>query len=265
MCLNHSRIVAFGLALLASAAHAGEVLSICAAPFPPYSYLRNGTPAGIDIEVAKTIFGQLNVPVSIKIEPFARCQEALKTGAADVGLAISNKLDRQAYLYFPKNVVWKTNFVFFTNQTTKREYDIRGIEGAKRNHLQIGIVRGAVYHESFWDAFPGQDSSLNEGYNVALVPAADTAINFRQLQLNHIQLYPQDRIAGLWEARAEHTVPYYYETVLFSKDYLHAFSKSSHYSGARYPNIIVLMNAYDEKLAEFKKTEKFRALFTGFH
>jgi polar amino acid transport system substrate-binding protein len=216
MYLNHSRATAFLLALVAGAAHPGEVLSVCAAPFPPYSYLRNGKPAGIDIEVAKTLFGQLNVPFSVKIEPFARCQEALKSGAADVGLAVSNKQDRKAYLYFPKNAVWKTNFVFFTNQKTKRKYDIRSIEDAKRNHLKIGIVRGAIYHESFWDAFPGQDPAINEGYNPALVPAPDTATNFRQLQLNHIQLYPQDRIAGLWEARAEHTVPCYYETVLFS-------------------------------------------------
>jgi polar amino acid transport system substrate-binding protein len=256
---------AFLLAAAVGSSHASEVLTICGAPFPPYSYLDHGVPAGIDVEVAKNVFGQLKVPVTFQIEPFARCQEALKVGAADVAMAVSNKLDRHTYAFFPRTPVWKTSFVFFTNAETKRKYDIRGLDDAKRSKLKIGIVRGAIYDESFWAVFPNQNPNVNEGYHEALVPAPDTAANFRQLEFNHVQLYPQDRIAGLWEMeKAEHSIANYYDTVLFSKDYFHAFAKASRYSSASYPDILALLHPYDARLAEFKKSDKYRALFAGF-
>lgn len=260
--MNCTAKYVFLVALTATPCKASDILTICGAPLPPYSYLESGVPAGIDIEVAKEVFGQLGVPFTVEIEPFARCQQALKMGVADVGLAVSDNPDRQAYVNFPKNHVWQISYVFFTNKATMARYTIRGLGGAKKHNLHIGIVRGASYRESFWKAFPGQDKSRNEGYNEALVPAADTAANFHQLELNHIQLFPQDRIAGLWAAKqAGQAVPYYYDTVLFSKDYPNAFSKASRFTSKKYPNVEALMKAYDTKLAEFKKTDKYRKLF----
>jgi len=234
---------------------ASEALNICGAPLPPYSYLDNGVPTGIDVEVAKTIFDQLHVPVTINIEPFARCQLELRSGDADIGFAVSDVLDRRNYVYFPKNPVWQISYVFFTNPQTKQRYAIHGLEDAKRSNLRIGVVRGAAYNADFWTVFPGQDKAVNEGYNSALTPAADTATNLRRLDLDYIQLYPQDRVAGIWAA--------YYDDVLFTKDYPNAFSKASRFSNAIYPNIVALMEAYDEKLAAFKKTDKYKALFTS--
>lgn len=243
---------------------AGDSLLICGEQRPPYAYAEQGRMAGIDIEVAKAVFGQLQVPVTFVIEPFARCQAELKQGAADVGMAITNKLDRESYVYFPKNHVWQSAFVFFTNKATMDRYTIRGLDDARRHKLRIGIIRGASYHESFWAAFPGQNPASNEGYNAALTPGADTVANLRQLELQHIQLFPQDRAAGLWEAqRAGRAAPYYFDTVLFSKAHLNAFSKASRFKNDSYANIEALMQAYDAKLAEFKTTEKYRALFVG--
>lgn len=260
--MNSTAKYIFLIAATASSCEASEILTICGAPFPPYSYLEDGAPAGVDVEVAKAVFGQLGVQIAIEIEPFARCQKALKMGVADVALAVSDNPERQTYARFPKNHVWQISYVFFTNKATMDRYIIHGLEDARKHKLRIGIVRGASYHESFWKTFPGQDRSINEGYNAALVPAADTAANFRQLELDRIQLFPQDRIAGLWAARkAGQVAPYYYDTVLFSKDYLNAFSRASGFASKTYPNIDALMKAYDAKLAEFKKTDKYRNLF----
>jgi len=252
------------MATVAADCQASDTLTLCGAPLPPYSYLENGIPTGIDVDVAKEIFGQLKVPIVIDIEPFARCQLALKTGEADVGFAVSDVLDRRDYVNFPKNYVWQISYVFFTNKVTRQRYEIHGLEDAKRNNLQIGIVRGAAYNADFWNIFPAQDKSINEGYNSLLTPAADTETNLRRLDLNHIQLYPQDRLAGLWAAKlAGSPAPEYYDDVLFSKNYPNAFAKASRFSTAAYPNIEALMAAYDEKLAEFKKTNRYRALFAS--
>lgn len=262
--LSGAAKLVFLMTAAVSQCKANTTLTICGAPLPPYSYLEKANPAGIDVEVAKEIFGQLKVPIVIDIEPFARCQLALKTGDADVGFAVSDVLDRRDYVDFPKNYVWQISYVFFTNKATRQHYSIHELEDAKRNNLQIGVVRGAAYNADFWGVFPGQDKSVNEGYNSSLAPAPDTATNFRRLDQGFIQLFPQDRIAGLWAAKLTgDAVPYYYDDVLFTKDYPNAFSKASRFSNATYPNIAALMAAYDEKLAEFKKTDKYKALFVN--
>lgn len=250
------------LVTVSGVCRASDTLSICGAPLPPYSYLKDGTPTGIDVDIAKEIFSELRVPITIDIEPFARCQEALRTGDADLGFAISDVLDRREYLYFPQNYVWQISYVFFTNKKTKAHYAIHGLEDAKRNKLRIGIVRGAAYYPDFWAAFPPQDKDVNEGYNSALTPAPDTAANFRRLDLDYVQLFAQDRVAGIWAAKLNgDTHPYYYDDVLFTKNYTDAFSKASHFSNATYPNIEALMRAFDERLAVFKGTVRYKALF----
>jgi len=247
------------MAGVAADGQASDTLTLCGAPIPPYSYAENGVPAGIDVDVAKEIFGQLKVPIVIEIEPFARCQLE-----ADVGFAVSDVLDRRDYVDFPKNYVWQISYVFFTNKETRERHEIHGLEDAKRNNLQVGIVRGAAYNADFWNMYPAQDKSVNEGYNSLLTPAADTATNLRRLTLNYIQLYPQDLLAGLWAAKLTGSpAPYYYADVLFSKNYPNAFAKASRFSNAAFPNIEALMAAYDEKLGEFKKTNRYKALFAS--
>ncbi len=250
------------ITMLSGTCRASDTLNICGAPLPPYSYVKDGVPAGIDVEVAKEIFHELQVPISISIEPFARCQDALRTGDADLGFAISDVLDRREYLYFPQNYVWQISYVFFTNKKTKTHYAVHGLEDAKRDDLRIGIVRGAAYYPDFWADFPSQGKGVNEGYNNALTPAPDTAANFRRLDLGYVQLFAQDRVAGIWAAKMiGDTHPYYYDDVLFTKNYTDAFSKASHFANATYPNGEALMHAFDEKLAAFKTTIKYKTLF----
>lgn len=249
------------IAAAAGTACAADVLRICGAPIPPYSYLENDAPAGIDVDVAKAVFGALGIVSSIEIEPFARCQHDLQTGAADVGFAVSDMLDRRTYLYFPTNWVWKISYVFFTNVETSRRLTIHGLDDAKAHDLRVGIVRGASYFPEFWTVYPGQSASINEGYNAALVPAADSAANFHDLAANHVQLFPQDRLAGLWAARqAGYGTPDYFPTVLSIKNYPNAFSRASKFQSERYPDIEALMQAYDVQLGKFKATARYREL-----
>jgi polar amino acid transport system substrate-binding protein len=255
----------FALLCLASLiSRASGVLNICGAPLPPYAYLDNGRPAGVDVAVAQAVFGRIGVPISIEIEPFARCQEALKIGAADVAFAVSNTASRQAYAYFPKLPVWEIRYVFFTNPATKAAHQVTGLADAKRLNLNIGIVRGASYFDEFWANFPNQSADRNEGYNDALVPAADTTANLHQLAMGHIQLFAQDRIAGLWTAKlAGLPRPPFYDTQLNRKDYPNAFSRASAFSNSRYADIMAVMSAYESELARYKQSPEYAALFAN--
>jgi ABC-type amino acid transport substrate-binding protein len=236
-------------------------LIICSAPLPPYAYLKGGEATGIDVDIAKTLFDAMQVPIKINIAPFARCMLEIGTGQADVVFAISPTPEREAIAYFPKTSVWRISYVFFTNESTKQRIDIRTLEDAKKSKLQIGIVRGASYQKDFWRVFPNREDGVNEGYDHALIAAPDTAENFHQLALNHIQLFPQDLVAGLWTTKMMGMPANYYDTVLFTKEYANAFSKASTFSNAHYANIEALMKDYDTRLAAFKKTAQYRALF----
>ena len=239
---------------------AHETLNICAAPLPPYAYLNQGKPAGIEVDVAHAVFDAMDVPIRIEIAPFARCQRELETGQVDVVFNLSRTPEREAFAYFPQTAVWRISYVFFTNAATKARYDIRSLDDAKKSGLAIGIVRGASYHEEFWKVFPKRDSAVNGGYDSALIPAADTQENFHQLALNHIQLFPQDLVAGQWTAKEAGQTPIWFSTVLFTKDYPNAFSKASTFSDSHYPNIAALVKEYDLRLEAFKKTAQYRAL-----
>jgi ABC-type amino acid transport substrate-binding protein len=260
---NAARALFINLSFIAvRACFAHETLNICSAPLPPYAYLKQGAPAGIEVDVAHALFDPMGVPIKIDIAPFARCQLEIETGQADVVFAYSPTPEREALAYFPKNAVWRISYVFFTNAATKAQHDIRGLEDARKSGLAIGVVRGASYHDEFWKVFPRRDSTINDGYDPALIAAADTQENFHQLVLNHIQLFPQDLLAGQWTAKAAGQTPVWYDTVLFSKDYPNAFSKASTFSNAQYPDIVALMKAYDLHLEAFKKTPQYRALLT---
>lgn len=241
---------------------AHETLKICSAPLPPYAYLKDGTPTGIEVDIAQSLFGAMGVPFAIDIAPFARCQLQLGTGQVDMVFAISRTPAREAIAYFPKTAAWHISYVFFTNEATKKRFDIRGLEDAKKSRLQIGIVRGAAYHDEFWRMFPNQTGSANEGYDPSLIAAPDTAENFHQLALNHVQLFPQDLLAGLWTAKLTGLPAIYYDTVLFSKDYPSAFSRASTFADAKYANIEALMKDYDKRLEAFRKTAHYQNLFT---
>ena len=240
---------------------AHESLNICSAPLPPYSYLKNGIAAGIDVDIAHAIFDPMGVPFKVDIAPFARCQLELQTGQADVVFNFSKTAEREAMAHFPKTAVWRISYVFFTNPATKAHYDIHGLLDAKKSGLTIGVVRGASYHADFWKVFPKRDTLLNGGYDPALIAGPDTQENFHQLALNHIQLFPQDLAAGQWSAKEAGQTPVWYDSVLFSKEYPNAFSKASTFSSARYANIEALMKDYDTRLDAFKKTPQYRALF----
>ena len=240
---------------------AHDTLKVCGAPLPPYTYLKDGAATGIEVEIAQSVFSAMDVRFKVDIAPFARCQLLLATGQADMVFAVSPTPTREAFALFPKNAVWHISYVFFTNADTKKRLDIRGLEDAKRNHLQIGIVRGAAYYESFWKIFPNQEGAENEGNNPALIAAASSQENFHQLALNHVQLFPQDLLAGIWTAKQMGQTALYYDTVLFGKDYPSAFSRASTFSNARYRNIETLAADYDVHLEAFKKTPRYRKLF----
>lgn len=252
---------ALALLMACAGAHA-RGLVIVAEDYAPASFLRDGKAVGMDVEVAKTIFDRLGVPYEIRLVPWARAWHMLKTGAADVGLHVSVTEERAADVAWPKNWVWRADFVFMTNRATKAAYAIRSYADAKAAGLSIGIINQDAYHPSFWEAFPSPKRAAQQ-YHPQLAPAADAATNLRKLALNRIQLFPIALVLGNYLAREDPRLDNvtHYDSVLFSKPYPNAFSRHSDYRDAKFPNIGALMQAYDAELERLKsRPDEYRKL-----
>jgi ABC-type amino acid transport substrate-binding protein len=243
--------------------YASDTIKIAGEEFVPYKYVDDdGKVKGIDADIARYLLDKLGVKYEIKIAPWERTWNALVTGDADIGLAVSNKLDRAQYVYFTQNSVWTTHFVFFTNEQTKEKYDIQSFDDVKKYNLKIGIINGNSYSENFWEAFPAPDREKQK-YHPLVEGASTLELNLRKVSANRIQLTPISVTSG-WFTMKRFNIPNvtYYDWVMFSKPYPTAFSKKSTFKNARFHNIEELMVAYDNALGELKKDRTaFRAFF----
>lgn len=242
--------------------YASDTIKIVGEEFVPYKYVEGNEVKGIDADIARYLLDQLGVKYEIKIQPWERTWSALTTGDADIGLAVSDKLDRAQYVYFSENSVWVSHFVFFTNEQTKKKYNIQSFEDIKKYNLKVGIINGNSYSENFWEAFPSPDRKTQQ-YHPLLEGTSTLELNLRKLSVGRIQLTPISVTSG-WFTMKKFNIPNvtYYDWVIFSKPYPTAFSKKSSFKNARFRNIEELEIAYDQALGELKSDQaKFQAFF----
>lgn len=74
---------------------AGKLVVVTNATFPPFEYIADGKPAGVDIDVAQALADDLGVELEVIDMSFDLLVESVKTGKADLALAgLSIKPDR---------------------------------------------------------------------------------------------------------------------------------------------------------------------------
>jgi len=213
--------------------------------FIPFEFEQDGIVKGIDIDIIDKIFKDLNIKYKVDILPWARAWKMIEHGCADASLSTSRKSKRMPYVFYPKEDMWTSEYVFFCK---KKFYNnkFNGYEFAQKNKLMIGIIRGNSYHDSFWQAFPNKkNGSLNE----QLEEVKDVNLNFLKLLNERIDLYIIDKTIGLYtikEMGISNEITYY-KNILFSKGYPIAFSKKSKFS-----NINQLIKDFDKQIKIIK-------------
>jgi polar amino acid transport system substrate-binding protein len=68
--------------------------------YRPLSYVEEGAPRGLDVEVAREVGRQLGRPVKIELMGWALAQEKIRKGEADVFLGMSITKERKASFDF---------------------------------------------------------------------------------------------------------------------------------------------------------------------
>ena len=232
--------------------------------FAPFEFVQNGEVVGIDIDIAKHIFSQMGITPKFKILPWKRAWSDVEQGKADAVLTTSRKSSREPHVWYPKENMWVSEFVFFYN-THKKLADFSGYQSAKDNKLTIGIVRGNSYHSSFWQAFPYTDKSTEfkgdlsneKQLNKQLNNTTTFKQNINKLNANRVDLVIADKTYGTYTAKLEGLSKNisYYDTTLYSKGYPMPFAKHSDY-----PNIENIAKEFENKLIQMKANGEYQKI-----
>lgn len=233
-------ILTFCMTLLFSAFSAGRKLLVIGEELPPMEFLDGGKVTGFDIDVITAVFKKMNIDFEVKLIPWERCWKMVENGEADAVLTTSRKKEREPFLFYPEEDLWKSEFVFFVEKS-KKKTSFSGYKDAVG--LNIGIVKGNSYNTEFWE----YKFKTDEAYNLEM--------NLTKLANGRIDLVPADKIAGLYTAKKFKLLDRidYYETVLFSKGYPMPFVKKSNY-----PDIENIAKEFEKQLIAFKKTGEYK-------
>ena len=82
---------------MTAAEDAPELVFVAAYDFAPYSYLNeDGTPNGMDVEIAYELANRLGMCPRIEFGTWSECKEKIKSGEADILLGLkSSSTDRE--------------------------------------------------------------------------------------------------------------------------------------------------------------------------
>lgn len=234
-------------------AFAGRKLLVVAEEFAPFEFEKDGKVVGVDVDIATKIFNEMNIDFEVKILPWKRAWKRIESGKADAVFSTSRKEKRKEFLYYPKEDMWVSEYVFFTQGNMNQPVKI-GYEDALNNKSKIGVIAGNSYHDSFWKAFPNKpDGSLN----AMLDAATNVDLNLKKLSKKRTDLYIVDKIVGSYMVQINNLQDKitFSNTVLFSKGYPMPFAKKS-----SYPGIEDIAKTFEEKLVEIKKNGEYQKI-----
>ena len=221
-------------------------LVIAAENYPPFEYLKDDKPVGIDVEIIQKIMDKLNVPVKFNFYPFARVNMLLKKGKTDAATSLSYKKEREKFLYYsdsqkafattgkiPADSMWTSEYVFFIKRQFADALHFDSYEQMRKDKYRVGVIRDYSYHQKFLDA--KLDKYIYSNLTEAL----------RALAKGVVDAVPFDRTIGLWllkENNFENQLTFLSKP-LFRKPYNLVFSKKSDF-----PNLKNIMREFNKEL-----------------
>ncbi|WP_020406316.1 substrate-binding periplasmic protein [Hahella ganghwensis] len=232
--------------------------------FPPFEFVQNNQIVGIDIDIITRIFSEMDIPVTFQIVPWKRAWYMVENGDAEAVLSTSRSKTRDPWLFFPKEDLWVSEYVFFVARD-RRSGAFRGYDTILSEGLKVGIIAGNSYHSSFWKAFPYKDGrTIFQGdrseaeLHPLLNSAPDSRTNLWLLsQGNRIDVFPADKVVGSFTIKLmglQHKLTHY-PTVIYSKGYTLAFAKNS-----TYPSLMNVAHEFDQRLKELKDSGEYQTI-----
>lgn len=123
---------------MSSLAQASNEITCYSSIYAPYSYLKEGRPTGIDIDIVTAIAKKIDLSVSFKIIPWSRLKQNVRAGKIDCAMAFlksSTYTDNMIFMNSPITTGYFTLFIEENN--TEKLQTLTDFYG-----LTVGVNRG---------------------------------------------------------------------------------------------------------------------------
>lgn len=222
-------LIAIILPLIVAAQSEKRVFKIGSETLIPFEYLKNGEPAGINVEVVKAVFKELEIPIEFIFAEEKRSLAMAKDGDVDGILSVSYLKDREEFLLYPEgfrkesqtDFMWASRYVFYGLNDLMAHESIQNYQDIKAKGYKVGIIKGVSYSPDFWEA------------DLDIVYGSSDEDNFNKLLKGEIDLYLTDKTIGDYTAKSMNISDKVssFSVKIINKLYTFALSKKSDYPG----------------------------------
>jgi len=174
-----------------------QPIRFVAEEWPPFEYLEDGVPVGIDMDLLASIMPALQTPYVVNLYPWSRAWKMAENGLAEAVLSISYKASREEQLFytdeqrafaqsgiFPSDYLWRSEYRFFVKKSRRDKLHFDSYKQLAKAKYRIGVNRDYTYTQAFLDA----------PLNRKNYPTTEAA--FAALLAGEIDLYPIDITVG---------------------------------------------------------------------
>lgn len=188
LCALFGFLAAFILAMDGRSARAeDDALRICFNDWPPYTFVHDGVPGGISVDLARLTAERIGKRAVFSQLPWNRCLDAVREGKQD---AILDAADRPEFRQGPTSFSAYSNTFWVRVGDPARRYAPEILRGRR-----IGLVHGYYYPEDLLDLMRSASESID--YSV------DDATNLRKLAFGRVDAVIADLASTLILARTE--------------------------------------------------------------
>lgn len=193
--------------VLTSCKEEEEVLTVYTnAEFPPFEYLADNKPVGVDMQIAQAIADELGVKLEIKNVKFDTILTSISSGKGDLGIAgITVTPERAESVDFSVNYITSTQYMVI-----EKDSEIETIEDLAG--LRIGVQLGTTGDFIISDEITGTEDEetgehikgVLEGTGATVTQynsAADAAVNMNSDKVDVVVIdrLPAEIVAGQYD------------------------------------------------------------------
>lgn len=122
------------------------VIKVVTSEYPPYGYTKDGEVAGTDTQIIRKVLSDMGYRADIRILPWARAENLVRAGEADMLYSLTFSENRRRYYHFT-DPISSAQDVFFKRKDRKLQWqaydDLKG--------LDFGISAAYSYAPGFMD------------------------------------------------------------------------------------------------------------------
>lgn len=173
-------LLAMGHAMLPTAGMAQTIVVYGDAGLPPYEFVEDGIPKGVNIDLWRIIGDRLGRPVEIRLTDWARAQADMRDGKGDALTLMTPTPEREVYFRFSQPT-FPFSFSLFV-----RTGDVSAFNRLPLETRRIGVTDGGFSKPYFEKNHP----------DVPLLPVADNIDGIRRLLRGDIDAFAASTWSG---------------------------------------------------------------------